>query len=84
MAHTRCAGGSVVASDLTIPAHGGFPNFLNPSRFVHGRLVRRPSASPWPEPGWPAGMGSRSSPQQQITALSKGRMGKRAPYDAVI
>jgi hypothetical protein len=35
-------------------------------------------------PGWPAGMGSRSSPQQQITALSKGRMGKRAPYDAVI
>jgi len=27
-------------------------------------------------PGWPAGMGSRSSPQQQITALPKGRMGK--------
>jgi PIN domain nuclease of toxin-antitoxin system len=30
-------------------------------------------------PGWPAGMGSRSLPQEQITALSKGRMGKRAP-----
>ena len=27
MAHTRCAGGSVVASDLTIPAHGGLPVF---------------------------------------------------------
>ncbi len=35
-------------------------------------------------PGWPACMGSRSSPQQQITALSKGGMDKRAPYDAVI
>jgi hypothetical protein len=27
MAHPRCAGGSVVASDLTIPAHGGLPVF---------------------------------------------------------
>ena len=27
---------------------------------------------------------SAATGQQQITALSKGRMGKRAPYDAVI
>ena len=30
MAHTRCAGGSVVASALTIPAHGGLPGVFEP------------------------------------------------------
>jgi PIN domain nuclease of toxin-antitoxin system len=43
MAHSRCAGGSVVASDLTIPAHGSSP----PNVALHAGGYRQAHRDPF-------------------------------------